>query len=107
MGDGGINVQTIKLNSPAKKPIKVPALGPKSCAVMMTGIIPRVATIGPNAGSAPRGVKQNIIKIASRAENCVRVRVLLFCIAVTFLCSDETFYDEVYHFRVENTIIAM
>lgn len=68
-GLGGIKVQTMKLKRPKKKPIKVPALVPNKTAVITTGTAESVATMGPNAGSEPKGVKQKIISIANRTAN--------------------------------------
>jgi hypothetical protein len=42
---------------------------PRITAVKITGMCERVATIGPNAGSEPRGVKLTIASIARRSEN--------------------------------------
>jgi hypothetical protein len=70
-GDGGMNVHTIKLNSPKKKPMNDPAIVPSSIAVIMTGKCARVATIGP-IGIEPRGVNANIAWIASNIANCTR-----------------------------------
>ena len=66
---GGINVQTIKLKNPAKAPITIPALVPNKRAVIITGIIAKVATIGPSAGNDPSGVKQKIASIDRRILN--------------------------------------
>jgi hypothetical protein len=77
---GGMNVQTKKLNNPAKAPIIVPAFVPKSTAVIDTGTMAKVATIGPKAGSDPKGVKQNIASMAKRTLNCTRNNVLFLLV---------------------------
>jgi len=68
-GFGGINVHTRKLNSPAKAPISEPAPVPMTMAVMITGIMPSVATTGPIAGSEPSGVKHTTASMASIMAN--------------------------------------
>ncbi len=65
-----MKVQTRKLNSPVNAPISVPAPVPMTTAVMMTGIMPSVATTGPTAGREPSGVKQTIASMASIMANC-------------------------------------
>lgn len=42
-----MKVQTRKLKSPAKKPMRVPAPVPSRIAATMTGSMAKVATIGP------------------------------------------------------------
>ena len=66
-GIGGINVQTKKLNNPAKKPIKAPAFFPNNRPLKITGIIDNVATIGP-IGIDPNGVKQKNISSDNKSE---------------------------------------
>ena len=75
-GFGGKNVQTIKLNKPAMKPIAVPAPGPSRMAAIMTGNMASVATIGP-IGMLPRGVKQTMASSARSIANCARNRTLI------------------------------
>ncbi len=69
IGVGGIKVQTRKLNNPAIAPMAVPAFIPIVNAVITTGTIINVATIGPIAGNEPRGVKQKTASIATSIEN--------------------------------------
>ena len=69
IGVGGIKVHTIKLKRPKNAPIAVPAHVPSIKAVIITGIADSVATIGPNAGNEPSGVKQNNASIANNMLN--------------------------------------
>jgi hypothetical protein len=81
LNGGGMNVQTIKLNVPAKNPINAPAIGPISIPAIVTGIIARVATMGPKAGKDPSGVKHTIASIANITANSTKKSVR-FCLSI-------------------------
>lgn len=62
---GIIKVHTIKLKMAIINPISIPIFFPKVKDAMITGIMARVATIGP-IGIEPSGVKQKITSITTK-----------------------------------------
>ena len=61
-----------------------PARRPMVWAAIMTGNIPRVATIGPMAGKEPNGVKQTMASMVRMMQKRVKYWILLCCIFILF-----------------------